>query len=119
MGTEAMRTSSDGGVINTDDNLYLEFSAPFSIATRSVMEDNVYVLLKHSESILPYLTPEKSVKERISQEKKWASIYEAGKFGGPALALFLGGKTGTQEFNTYLRELDKKFPDMHRGDFEK
>jgi len=119
MGTEAMRNFSDGGVINTDDNLYLEFSAPFSIATRSVMEDNVYVLLKHSESILPYLTPEKSVKERISQEKKWASIYEAGKFGGPALALFLGGKTGTQEFNTYLRELDKKFPEYAPGRFLK
>jgi spermidine synthase len=119
MGTEAMRNFSDGGVINTDDNLYLEFSAPFSIATRSVMEDNVYVLLKHSESILPYLTPEKSVKERISQEKKWASIYEAGKIGGPALASFLGGKAGTLEFKTYLEELDKKFPEYAPGRFLK
>jgi spermidine synthase len=117
MGTEGMKKFSKGGIINTDDNLYLEFSAPFSIATRSVMEDNVYALIKHSESILPYLAPEKGLKERTSQGKKWATIHEAGKIGGPALALFLGGKTGTQEFNTYLKELDKKFPEYAPGKF--
>jgi len=117
MGTEAMRRFGEGGVINTDDNLYLEFSAPFSIATRSVMEDNVYALIKHSENILPYLAPEKDKKERTSQGKKWAAIHEAGKMGGPALALFLGGKTGTPEFKTYLKELDKKFPEYAPGRF--
>ena len=117
MGTEGMKKFSKGGIINTDDNLYLEFSAPFSIATRSVMEDNVYPLIKHSESILPYLAPAKGKNERTSQEKKWATIHEAGKIGGPALALFLGGKTETPEFKTYLQELDKKFPEYAPGRF--
>jgi spermidine synthase len=117
MGTEAMRRFSEGGVINTDDNLYLEFSAPFSIATRSVKEDNVYALIKHSESILPYLAPAKGKNERAFQEKKWATIHEAGKMGGPALALFLGGKTKIPEFKKYLEELDKNFPGYAPGRF--
>jgi spermidine synthase len=117
MGTEGMRRFSKGGVINTDDNLYLEFSAPFSIATRSVMEDNVYALIKHSESILPYLAAAKGKNERDFQGKKWASIHEAGKMGGPALALFLGGKTKTPEFKKYLEELDKNFAGYAPGRF--
>jgi spermidine synthase len=110
MGTEGMKEFSHGGIINTDDNLYLEFSAPFSIATRSVMEGNVYALIKYGESVLPYLAPAKGENERAFQEKKWATIHAAGKVGGAALALFLGGKTKTPEFKKYLEELDKNFP---------
>ena len=117
MGTEGMKKFSHAGIINTDDNLYLEFSAPFSIATPSVMEDNVHAMLEHSESILPYLTPAKGKKERAFQEKKWATVYEAGKMGGPALALFLGGKIKTLEFKKYLEELDKNFPGYAPGRF--
>lgn len=117
MGTEGMKKFSQGGIINTDDSLYLEFSAPFSIATHSVMEANVHALIKYRESILPYLVPAKGKDERASQEKKWATIYEAGKIGGPALALFLGVKTNTQEFKKYLQELDEKFPKYAPGRF--
>ena len=119
MGTEGMKKFSHGGIINTDDNLYLEFSAPFSIATHSVMEGNVYALIKHSENILPYFAPAKGRNERAFQEKKWSAIHEAGKIGGPALALFLGGKTKTPEFKKYLEELDTNFPGYAPGRFLK
>jgi spermidine synthase len=119
MGTQGMRDFSDGGVINTDNNLYLEFSAPFSIATASVMEANVHALIKHRESILPYLVPEKDEKGRVAQENKWAVIRKAGEVGGPALALFLGGKTEALQFKQYLEELDKKFPGYAPGRFLK
>jgi len=110
LGTEGMKQFSQGGILNTDNNLYLEFSAPFSIANPSVMEANVHALIKHRESILPYLVPEKDKKARAAQEQKWAAVHEAGGIGGPALALFLGGKTDTLEFKNDLGELDKKFP---------
>jgi len=83
------------------------------------MEGNVYALIKHSENILPYFAPAKGRNERAFQEKKWSAIHEAGKIGGPALALFLGGKTKTPEFKKYLEELDTNFPGYAPGRFLK
>ena len=56
MGTQGMKKFGQGAVINTDDNLYLEFSAPYSIGKFTVMGENVAAILQYRESILPYLT---------------------------------------------------------------
>ncbi len=110
MGTEGMRKFSEGGILNTDNNLYLEFSAPFSIATPSVMEANVQALVKYRESILPYLVPPKGKVARTEQQRRWADHPEAVRMTGRALSLFLGGRLHTPEFKESMEELDKKFP---------
>ena len=46
MGTQGMKAFGKDGVINTDDNLYLEFSAPFAIARSQVMEEDVRALFQ-------------------------------------------------------------------------
>ena len=92
MGTEGMKKFSHGGIINTDDNLYLEFSAPFSIATPSVMEANVHAIVRHRESILPYLAAPQGIAAQAEQKKRWAKHEEAVEMVGRALALFLGGQ---------------------------
>jgi len=109
MGTEGMRRFSEGGIINTDDNLYLEFSAPFSIATPSVMEANVHAIVRDRESILPYLGTPKAKKAQEEQKRKWANHPEAVEMTGRALALFLGGRFSTLEFKKSMEELDKNF----------
>jgi spermidine synthase len=110
MGTEGMKRFSEGGILNTDDNLYLEFSAPFSIATPSVMEANVHAIIKYREGILPYLVTPKEKKIRVEQERRWANHPEAVEMAGRVLALFLGGRFYTLEFKKSMEELDKKFP---------
>ena len=50
MSTEEMKRFSQGGTLNTDDNLYLEFSAPFSIAAPALMAANVEALTARRES---------------------------------------------------------------------
>jgi spermidine synthase len=110
MGTEGMKRFGEGGVLNTDDNLYLEFSAPFSIATPSVTEANVHAILKYQESILPYLVTPKKKKMQVEQERRWADHEEAVEMTGQALALMLGGKFKDLEFKKSMEELDKKFP---------
>ena len=119
MGTDGMTRFGRGGALNTDDNLYLEFSAPFSIATRSVMEANVNALSAHRESILPYLTAPTDPKARQEQRGRWESRQQAGKAADPALALFLGGKAGSLEFRRLLGELEARFPWYAPGRFLK
>jgi spermidine synthase len=110
MGAEGMKNFSNGGILNTDNNLYLEFSAPFSIATPSVMESNVHAIIKYRESILPYLVTPIGKMAQAEQQRRWANHPEAVEMTGRALGLFLGGRLNTSEFKKSAEELDKKFP---------
>jgi len=117
MGTPGMRAFSQGGMVNTDDNLYLEFSAPLSIATPSVMGANVNAIIQHLEEIIPYLVKPKEERARNAQEKKWAFNREAARLTGRALALFLGGKFKDAEFEGLMKDIDTKYPSFAPGKF--
>jgi spermidine synthase len=117
MGTDGMTRFGQGGALNTDDNLYLEFSAPFSIATRSVMAANVNALSAYRETILPYLTAPTDPKARQEQRQRWDAQQKAGTVADPALALFLGGKAGSLEFRHLLEELAARYPWYAPGRF--
>lgn len=109
MGTEGAKAFSQRGTMNTDENLYLEFSAPLSI-TRSVMGGNVNALARHRESILPYLAPPGDEKARGEQKRKWMVYHEAAQVAGRAQALFLGGRFDTPEFFQLMETLEKRYP---------
>jgi len=119
MGSEGMARFSRDGILNTDDNLYLEFSAPFSIATPTVMEANVNALAAYRESLLPYLVPAAEGRALEAQRTRWALQREAGGIGDPALALYLGGKAGRPEFTRLLDEMDRRYPWYAPGQFLK
>ena len=67
MGTEGMKRFGQHGTLNTDDHLYLEFSAPFSIANPAVMAANVESIAARRESILPYVKPAADTEAREAQ----------------------------------------------------
>jgi spermidine synthase len=117
MGTERMKRFGQGGVLNTDDNLYLEFSAPFSIATPSVMEENVKALSAFRESLVPYLAAPTDEKARQAQRERWDTQHEAGRVADLALALLLGGKIGSPEFGRLLGELEARYSRYAPGRF--
>jgi len=119
MGTEGMKQFSEGGIINTDDNLYLEYSAPFSIGNLSVMGLNVSAITKYRENILPYLLTPTDPEEQARQENRWANHLEASELRGRASSLFLSGRFKTPEFNRLLEELDTKHPNFAPARFLK
>jgi spermidine synthase len=119
MGRHGMEAFSRGGIINTDDNLYLEFSAPFSIGNASVMKANVNAIIKYRESILPYFVKPTDQKERARQEKKWAGHQEAIEITGRALGLFLNGESKTPEFSQLMGKLDRQYPQFAPARFLK
>ena len=119
MGTKGMKAFSEGGLVNTDDNLYLEFSAPLNIGKGFLMRENLEALVKHREDILPYLVADEGSRTRENLAKAWEGRKEATKIYDRAHALFLGGKYRTAEFQSLLADLDQKYPSYGPGIFLK
>ena len=117
MGTEGMRRFGQGGTLNTDDRLYLEFSAPFSIATSAVMAVDIDAIAAQREDILPYLKPAADPDAREAQAAKWVLELEAGRAGDRALALFLRLGPSDPEFAATLRRLNQQYPWYAPGKF--
>lgn len=117
MGTAGMARFAQAGVLNTDDNLYLEFSAPFSIANPALMAANVRAIVAHREGILPYLEPAPDAAGREAQRERWAYQLAAAAVGDSALALFLEGARSDPAFRQLLGRLRRDFPWYAPGRF--
>ena len=110
MGTDGMRAFGARGVLNTDDNLHLEFSAPMSMDVPTTGK-NARELYRYRENLLPYLLPAKGDTARAAQVRKWERNLQAGKTYAPAHVLFLRGGHDTPEFRGVMAELDRSYPD--------
>jgi spermidine synthase len=110
MGSEGVRTYSRGGKINTDDNLYLEFSAPRSIGLEYLREANLSNILKYRETILPYLKPELRKEEREKQRSRWEADYQAALLEDKAHVLDMTGKQMTYQYTEVAAELENRYP---------
>ena len=110
MGTDGMRAFGRGGVVNTDDNLYLEFSAPLAVGKSRLMAEDVEALLEHRESVLPYLARPAGEAARRAQERKWAANLEAQGVYGRALVAYLAGPSAASRFAPLMDELERRYP---------
>jgi spermidine synthase len=110
MGNEGAKAYSMRGRINTDDNLYLEFSAPHSIGKSRLMGTNVYDLIKYRESILPYLVTPADEAGRARRKKTWDKNMKAAILDDQAHVLNLAGRFDTPEYQKLMIELDTHYP---------
>ncbi|HSQ78398.1 MAG TPA: fused MFS/spermidine synthase, partial [Nitrospirota bacterium] len=110
MGSEGAKAYSSGGRTNTDDNLYLEFSAPHSIGKARLMGTNVYDLVKYRENILPYLLTPADEAGRARQEKTWEKNLKAAVLDDQAHVLNLAGRYDTPEYEKLAVQLDARYP---------
>ncbi len=116
MGTEAMAAFGEGATVNTDDNLFLEYSTPLSVG-RNLTGSNVSAITQYRESLLPYLLPAKTAAARDDQVQKWNANQKAAILADRAHALFLDGKLDGFEFRSLMGELDRSYPDFKPGRF--
>ena len=114
MGTEGARTYSNGGKINTDDNLYLEFSAPQSIGISRLQQENVSTLLTYRESILPYLLSPDDQVGKAGQKSMWERNFKAALLDDRAHVLALAGRFEDPEYRKLSAELDAHYPSYAR-----
>ena len=97
-GTTGLLEFSRGGVLNTDDNLSLEFESPKSRMIKGVMGENVIALTNHRETLL-------------GDDLDAARLYDR------AHALLLWGRSGSSEFSEAFGALRSRFPDYAPGRF--
>ncbi len=109
MGTEGAKAYGSGGRINSDDNLYLEFSAPRSIGEGYLQQQNVRTLVKYRESILPYLRAADNEAGRIKQTKRWENNLQAAVLNDQAHVLNLAGYHDTREYEKLSAALDARY----------
>jgi spermidine synthase len=110
MGTAGAKAYSAGARINTDDNLYLEFSAPRSIGLGRLQQANVSYLVKYRESILPYLQRPADESGRTEQKKRWEKNYNAALLDDRAHVLALAGRFDDPGYERLIAELDARYP---------
>jgi spermidine synthase len=110
MGTEGVRAYSRGGTLNTDDNLYLEFSAPESMGDGTLMAKNVFELSRYRESIIPYLYAPRDEVARKKQLKAWEAFERASVVYDRAHAMYLNNEFGTPGFKSLMADLDSLSP---------
>lgn len=109
MGTEGVKAYRADGVVNTDDNLFLEFSAPEAMGLGHLMGDNVTALARSRESLLPYLVPPTGDQARAEQRARWERTFSAARLYDRAHALYLWGKDDA-ELRSVLAALEEQLP---------
>jgi spermidine synthase len=111
MGNRGVRAYAAAGVVNTDDNLLLEFSSPRSMAVAHVMGDNVAELARFRESPEPYLAPAPSADAEAVRAGYWDERLEEGRLYDRIHALWLWGGRQTPEFEALWARMQREAPD--------
>ncbi len=110
-GPAAAARFAQGGVVNTDDNLWLEFSAPESAGRGELTGMNVAELAKFREPVLPYLVPTMDEMGRLEQANRWRRRHEAGRAYDQAHVFALWVQMGALPFIQANRFLAREHPD--------
>jgi spermidine synthase len=110
MGTAGARAFGEGGSVNTDDNLLLEFSAPASQGIAGLDATNVRALAHSRESLLPYLRRPASEAEAAAQRERWTRHLETGRIFDEAQARFLLFDPTLPEVDTLLDLVEASDP---------
>jgi spermidine synthase len=110
MGTEGVRTYSRGGTLNTDNNLYLEFSAPESMGDGTLMAKNAFEISRYRESIIPYLYAPRNEVARKKQLKVWEEFEKASAVYDRVHAMYLSNEFRMPGFKSLMADLDSLSP---------
>ncbi|RII26513.1 MAG: spermidine synthase [Geobacter sp.] len=110
MGSNGTKSYSDRAIVNTDNNLYLEFSAPRSMGKTKVLATNVSGLIDHRENILPYLRAPGNDKEKMQQRTRWGLNRKAAAMYDEAHVLYLEGRRKTEEYRELMSKLESEYP---------
>jgi spermidine synthase len=105
MGTAGARRFGEGGRLNTDDNLILEFSAPESQGSSGLEAVNVRALAAARENIASYVSGPRPL--AVDQQERWDRHLVLGRLFDRAHVQYLAGN---QVAAVLLAELEAKDP---------
>lgn len=88
MGSKALEKFSHDGIINTDNNLYLEFSAPLSMGKTELVADNIARLTGLREEIISYVKPAATQQGILDQKTYWQKNMAAARIKDQAQRMY-------------------------------
>jgi spermidine synthase len=103
MGNSGLEEFSRGGTINTDNNIYLELSAPLSMGNTDLVAENILNISALREDILPYVKAAPTEQGILEQRSYWKRNMEVAKLKDQAHRMYY---TQGQEHN-YIQPLNK------------
>lgn len=111
MGTQRVHEFGTDGLVNTDNNLYLEFSAPRSMGKASAsVGANLQEIFDHREDIMRYLSPDKNPAVWEEQKKRWSLSKAAAVMTDKGQTAFYAGSIDTAEFRDLMTNLSEQYP---------
>lgn len=115
MGTKGVETFGSQARINSDNNLYLEFSSPRVIGNDSLMAKNVDVMTDLRETILPYLVPLPDATSQAAREKFWNDYTEQAREIDTAQVFYLRNSLASSGQRQDIRETVFDSETLSRG----
>lgn len=106
MGSSGVEAFGDQAVVNSDDNVYLEFSSPRSIGNNSLEAKNVAAMTGYRESILPFLRRLQDAEAQRVREKVWADYADLVVTLDRAQIIYLDEKIEQDELQGIRTALD-------------
>jgi spermidine synthase len=116
-GREGARRYAQGGSVNTDDNLFLEFSSPESIGVSELMGTNVAEITSLRESIVHHLKLAPTESARAADAARWARSDQTNRLVDRMHVLSLLEQRDTPEFLAVRDAVAASDPDHGRFDF--
>jgi spermidine synthase len=110
-GTSGAAAYTRGAVVNTDNNLNLEFSAPRSIGNRAASGKNILELARHRETLVPYLVPASTADGRAAQLRRWGRNEQAARVWDEAHGLLVLGATDDARLGQLVMLMRAEFPE--------
>lgn len=110
MGDKGVRSYSSEAMLNTDDNVYLEFSAPLSVGKTSLVSENILAVSGHRESIIPYLKKAGHPDAMEKQKAYWDWNAKAAEVADRLHAVYYRNDKEF-EYVTLMRKMEELYPD--------
>ena len=117
LGDLGVRAFAAGGVIHTDDNLWLEFSAPRAQGRLELPGENVEALAAFRESPLAYMVELVDPAAAAERSAHWSRAGAAARLYDRAHALALSNRWDSAEFAALVARLRDEFADYAPGRF--
>jgi spermidine synthase len=114
MGPAASRAYGKNAPLNTDNNLYLEFSAPASKGKGELIAINIEDLSRHREDLSPYLSG-KSLHAALGTDQP--ALRRAAALYDQAHQLHYQGKDRHPVYQSLMRTMENEFPWYAPGQF--
>jgi spermidine synthase len=117
LGDSGVRAFATGGVIHTDDNLWLEFSTPRAQGRLELPARNVETLVAFRESPLASTAPLPDPAAEAERRAFWARAERAAALRDRAHVLGLRNLWTAPELRAIAERLGREFPDYAPGRF--